>query len=54
MRVDELFDDLPVLLVDRWEEVTEKLLTETIEAFALKDFNMEKLKLKYWIDKIHE
>ena len=54
MRVDELFDDLPVLLVDRWEEVTEKLLTETVEAFALKDFNMEKLKLKYWIDKIHE
>lgn len=42
-----------MLLVDRWVEVNEELLIKTIEKFSKETFNMEKLKLKYWIDKIH-
>lgn len=53
MRIDALFDELPVLLVDKWVEVNEELLIKTIEKFSKETFNMEKLKLKYWIDKIH-
>ena len=52
--IDELYQDLPVLIVDQWEDITEDLLKATIAAFRERkdSFAYEKLTLKYWMDKI--
>lgn len=48
----KLFEDLPVLIVNNWSEITEELLNLTIENYKNKIFNYRKLKLNYWVDKI--
>lgn len=49
---DELYADLPVLLVERWTDITRELLENTVLAFKSRAFNYGKLKLKYWLDLI--
>jgi hypothetical protein len=44
----KLFEDLPVLNVDSWSNISTKLLEETIESFQKKTFNYDKLTLNYW------
>ena len=48
----KLFEDLPVLIVNDWSEITEELLEDTIDNFKDKTFNYEKLTLEYWRNKI--
>ena len=48
-RISHLFDDLPVLIVDAWGDISENLLRSTIEDFKDKKFNVEKLNLSYWV-----
>ena len=52
--LDSLFENLPILIVQAWSNLTEHLLNNTIEEFKTKSFNYDKLTLKYWIDKINE
>ena len=49
----KMFEDLPVLVVNNWGEITEELLHQTIELFKTKEFNYEKLKLSYWKNMIY-
>lgn len=51
--IDSLYDDLPVLIVKEWSDVTLDLLTRTIQAYKDKTFNYDKLLLKYWVDIIN-
>ena len=51
--MDPLFDDLPVLLVEKWSDVTQELLNDTIEKFKGRSFSYEKLTLPYWKEKIN-
>jgi FkbM family methyltransferase len=44
----KLFEDLPVLNVNDWSEITEELLNKTIQEFSKKSFNYDKLSLSYW------
>ena len=50
--IDNLYKDLPVLIVNDWEVITNKLLNDTIATFKTKfennEFNNEKLTLYYW------
>ena len=46
--IDSLFDDLPVLIVKEWSDVSLELLKKTSEDFKNKQFNMDKLSLYYW------
>jgi hypothetical protein len=46
--LDPLFSDLPVLIVKDLKAVDEELLHATLEQFAHKDFNMEKIFMQYW------
>ena len=46
--IDSLFDDLPVLIVKEWSDVTLELLKKTSDDFENKEFKMEKLTLSYW------
>ena len=48
----KMFENLPVLIVNTWNEVNQELLDKTILEFKTKTFQYEKLNLKYWIDKI--
>jgi len=48
-----VYSDLPVFIVENWTDVTEELLEETIHTFRNKNFNYDKLKLKYWVDEIN-
>jgi hypothetical protein len=50
--IDSLYEDLPVLIVNDWSEVTQTLLNNTIENFKNKTFNYDKLKAEYWVNKI--
>ena len=54
---DSIYDDLPVLLVDEWRDITPELLQKTLVEFRRKrdagEFKMERLTLKYWVDQIH-
>jgi hypothetical protein len=47
--IDSLYIDLPVLIVNQWKDVTQKLLMDTIQDFKNRIFNYDKLTLKYWI-----
>lgn len=46
------WQDLPILFVSSWEEVTEEFLWTKRVEFASRSWCMEKLKVGYWIDKI--
>lgn len=49
---NRFYTDLPILFVDEWEEVTEELLRKAYWTIKLQDWNMEKLDMQYWINKI--
>jgi hypothetical protein len=55
--INNLYNDLPVLIVDDWQNITMDLLNNTILSFKTKynnhEFNMYKLKLEYWIKLIN-
>ena len=50
--LDDLYKDLPVLIVPEWSSITESLLLETIETFKNIEFSYEKLTLSYWMNLI--
>ena len=49
---DEIFDDLPVWIVEDWSEFNSKNLIEKISYFSKKKYNYNKLLLKYWSNKV--
>jgi hypothetical protein len=44
--------DLPILFVDSWEEVTEERLREELVRIEASSWNMDKLLIGYWIERI--
>lgn len=51
--IDPVYEDLPVWIVDDWSDITMYNLQKIIHIFKNKKFNYEKLKLKFWVDKIN-
>lgn len=49
----KMFEDLPVLIVNEWSEITRELLDKTIEDFKTREFKYEKLTLQYWVKLIN-
>lgn len=49
-----LYDNLPVLIVENWTDITRELLDQTIIDFSKREFQYEKLTMKYWIDKVYQ
>jgi len=52
-KIDMLYENLPVLIVERWSDVTDELLKVTITQFQQKTFQYQKLSLEYWKQKIY-
>lgn len=50
--LNHLYQDLPVLIVDKWEDVNETLLNRKYTEFISKNYKMKKLYCNYWINKI--
>jgi hypothetical protein len=48
--LDSLYEDLPVLIVDQWTDVTEDLLRRTVAKFKKMEFNYDRLLLSYWVN----
>jgi hypothetical protein len=44
--------DLPILFIDSWEEVTEERLRNELVRFETTKWNMEKLRVGYWINRM--
>jgi len=53
-KVGVMFEDLPVLAVNSWDEVTPGLLEKTVEDMRSKTFNYDKLSLAYWTNLIEQ
>lgn len=51
--IDVLYKDLPVLIVQKWSDITQQLLQDTVNKFKDMTFNYDKLLLSYWVDKIN-
>lgn len=51
--LSKLFDDLPVLIVENWNNINNELLINTVNNFKDKVFNYNKLLLSYWNNKIN-
>lgn len=45
---DKLFDDLPVLIVDSWDDISEEFLKEKLDEIESKEYNLNKLNFDYW------
>jgi hypothetical protein len=50
--LDDMFEDLPVLIVKSWSDVTRELLDKTLSEYSKREFCMEKLQLSYWLNRI--
>lgn len=51
--LDILYQDLPVLIVENWNNITQELLEKTILDFKNKEFDYNKLTLEYWKTKFY-
>jgi hypothetical protein len=46
--LDEMYTDLPVLIVQDWNDITEDLLTSTFERFQRTNYSYDKIFTNYW------
>ena len=51
--LDSLFDGLPVYIVKDWSDVTEENLKRVLNDFSQRPFDLNRLTLRYWMDKIN-
>jgi len=49
---NSFYEDLPICLVDNWEEITEDFLNKEYDRIANIKWNLEKLDFDYWSKKI--
>ena len=52
--LDILYENLPVLIVDEWEDITEEFLHEKYQEFTSRSYDIAPLYLEYWHKKITE
>jgi hypothetical protein len=50
--VEEFAAHLPILIVDRWEDVTPEFLEEAWKRMSETEWNMEALRVGYWLKKL--
>jgi len=50
--IEELYTDLPVVVVDRWSDISRDFLDQILSEYSLRSFNYKKLTTEYWICRI--
>tara|TARA_B100000497_G_C7616702_1_gene370418 strand:- start:100 stop:1146 length:1047 start_codon:yes stop_codon:yes gene_type:complete len=55
-KIDELYEELPIVVVKDWSEITKEFLERKYDEVMKNEqenkYNMEKMELKYWTDKL--
>ena len=51
-QLDPLYEGLPVLIVDQWEEINEEFLHKKYKEITSKKYDISKLYMEYWHNKI--
>jgi hypothetical protein len=49
-KAHNLFTDLPILFIDDWSVIDEEFLKNKYDEIVNKDWNMDKLKISYWLE----
>ena len=49
-KAHNLFTDLPILFIDDWSVIDEEFLKNKYDEIVNKNWNMDKLKISYWMD----
>ena len=49
---NRFYEDLPICLVDDWEEITESFLEKAFHRIKSTDWNLKKLEFNFWANKI--
>ena len=52
--LDSLYEDLPVVVINRWDEVTPEFLRQKKLEFQKESWKLAKLYAPYWFDKVRE
>ena len=56
--LNELYEDLPILIVNSWDEINEEYLNQQYNIISTNivenKYNYSKLTLEYWVDKIND
>lgn len=52
--LDPLYEDLPVLIVQQWSDVTEEFLEKKYTEFSKKSYRFEKMYAPYWLALIRQ
>lgn len=52
--LDALYKDLPILIINNWEQITEQFLLEHYEVITSQHYNLEPLFVDYWVNKIKQ
>ena len=50
--LEELYQDLPVVLIDHWSSITRDFLDRILSEYSQRTFRYEKLGTSYWIERI--
>jgi hypothetical protein len=50
--IEELYADLPVVIIDRWSDLSRDFLDRILSEYSRRTFRYEKLTMHYWIDRI--
>lgn len=50
--MEELYADLPVVIIDRWSDITRDFLDRILSEYSQRTFRYDKLTMKYWIEQI--
>ncbi len=50
--LDPLYENLPVLIINKWEDTTQEFLEKKYHEMINKNYNFNKLYIKYWLDLI--
>lgn len=52
--LDSLYENLPILLIDDWDEISEILLLEKYKELAAQKYSFKKLRIEHWLDVISQ
>jgi len=50
--LDCMYEGLPILFIDRWEDITEEFLEQKYAEMTMKTYSPERLSMEYWVDLI--
>ena len=51
--LDSMFENLPVLIIDEWQQITEDFLENKYKEMSSKQYDYQKLFLNYWLNQIN-